>query len=115
MISNETLDRIYKFREVRDWNKFHTPKDLSMAISIESAELLQHFLWNNKSSEELKQDSKLLEGIHEEIADILIYLIYLAKELDLDLDKILDDKITKNSTKYPIDKCKGSSKKYTEL
>lgn len=115
MISKETLESIYKFREDRDWNKFHTPKDLSMAISIESAELLEHFLWNSKKSHEIKSDSIVLESIHEEMADIFIYLIYLAKELGLDLDTIISDKVKKNNIKYPIDKCKGSSKKYNEL
>ncbi|MCC0656050.1 nucleotide pyrophosphohydrolase [Clostridioides sp. ES-S-0123-01] len=115
MITKETLNRIYSFRESRDWSKFHTPKDLSVAISIESAELLQYFLWNNKNSDDIKSDFKILEGIHEEIADILIYLIYLAKELDLDMDTILCDKVEKNSDKYPVSKCKGSCKKYTEL
>lgn len=115
MISKETLESIYKFREERDWNKFHTPKDLSMAISIESAELLEHFLWSNKDSDEIKGDSRELEGIHEEMADIFIYLIYLAKELDLDVDTIITDKIKKNNIKYPVDKCKGYSKKYNKL
>lgn len=81
MISEEILDNIYKFRDDRDWSKFHTPKDLSIAISIEASELLKNFLWNTKNSEDIKLDSKLLENIHEEMADILIYL---AKELDLD-------------------------------
>lgn len=115
MISKETLNKIYKFREDRDWNKFHTPKDLSIAISIESSELLEHFLWNNKCSDEIKSDLKALKGIQEEIADIFIYLIYLAKELDLDIDTIIADKIKLNSIKYPLDKCKGSSKKYNKL
>lgn len=115
MISKETLERIYKFREDRDWNKFHTPKDLSMAISIESSELLEQFLWNTRCSDDIKEDPRVLESIHEEMADIFIYLIYLAKELDLDIDTIIDDKIKKNSIKYPVDKCKGSSKKYNEL
>lgn len=115
MISKETLESIYKFREERKWNKFHAPKDLSMAISIESAELLEHFLWSNRGSDEIKSSSRTLEGIHEEMADIFIYLIYLAKELDLDIDTIIADKIKKNSIKYPVDKCKGSSKKYNEL
>ena len=115
MISKETLESIYKFRDIRDWSKFHAPKDLSIAISIESAELLEHFLWSDRSSDEIKSDPIKLEAIHEEMADIFIYLIYLAKELELDIDTIIVDKIKKNSIKYPVDKCKGSSKKYNDL
>jgi dCTP diphosphatase len=106
--------RIIKFSEDRDWKQFHNPKDLSISISLEAAELLEHFQWKNPE-EVKKQVTKKKDEIGEEMADIFNYLILLANELDLDLVKITGAKVEKSSAKYPIGKSKGSQKKYTEL
>lgn len=99
---------IVKFRDDRDWAQFHNAKDLSLALSIETAELNQLFLW--KSPEEVNIDK-----VKEELADILNYALLIANKYDLDVSQIILDKIEKNAQKYPIDKAKGSSKKYNEL
>ena len=106
-ISNETLDRIRKFREDRDWDQFHSPSNLSKAISIEAAELLEEFLWDN--------DNYNREHVLEELADVMVYCIQMAQCLNVDLDEIINNKMSKNEAKYPIDKSKGNAKKYTEL
>jgi dCTP diphosphatase len=106
--------RIREFRDARDWNQFHNPKDMAIAISLESAELLQHFLW--KSPAEVQACVvKRRDEIQDEIADIAIYLFELADNLDIDLIKAMEAKIAKNDAKYPVVKAKGSNKKYTEL
>lgn len=96
------------FRDERDWEQFHNPKDLSLALSIESAELLENFLW--KTSEEAD-----MESIREELADVISYALLLAHRLELNVEEIVKDKIEKNSQKYPVEKSKGSAKKYNEL
>ncbi len=102
------------FRDERDWKKFHNPKDLAISIIIESAELLEHFQWKNvEEIENLVRLNK--EEIAEEMADIAIYLLSLADILDLDLSKAIVDKMEKNSLKYPVEKTKGVTKKYSEL
>jgi len=96
------------FRNDRDWGQFHNPKDLAIAISIEANELLEAFLW--KSPDEAKP-----EKIEEELADILSFAFLLAHERGLDIKSIILNKIEKNRLKYPIEKAKGSAKKYNEL
>jgi dCTP diphosphatase len=101
------------FAEERDWSQFHCPKNLAMALSVESAELLEHFQWlTPEQSESL--DSKTLESIAEEVADVQIYLLRLADRLGIDLERAVTDKIVKNGEKYPADKVRGSSAKYTQ-
>ncbi|MCD7851114.1 MAG: nucleotide pyrophosphohydrolase [Parabacteroides sp.] len=104
----ELIDIIVKFRDERDWEQFHNAKDLALALSIEAAELNQLFLW--KSPEEAN-----VEKVKEELADILNYALLIANKYGLDVSQIILDKIKKNAEKYPIDKAKGSSKKYNEL
>lgn len=99
-------DMIRKFNSDRDWDQFHTPENLAKSISIEAGELLECFQWTNDYN---KQE------VSEEIADILIYLIIMADKLDLNLYMEVIEKVKKNESKYPITKCKGSSKKYTKL
>ena len=99
---------ILKFRDDRDWKQFHNSKDLSLAISIEAAELNQLFLW--KKSEEVSA-----EKIKEELADIFTYSFLLAAENNIDIKQIILDKLENSSIKYPVDKAKGSAKKYNEL
>ena len=106
-----TIDKINKFRDDRDWRKFHNEKDLAISISIEASELLELFQWK-----EFKEvTSKSLERIKEELADVLIYSFMLADNLQLDVEKIIEDKLVDNNRKYPVNLSKGNNKKYTEL
>jgi len=102
------IEALLKFRNERDWEQFHNPKDLALAISIESAELLELFLW--KKSEEVNIDK-----VKEELADIFSFAFLLAEKYDLDVKEIVLDKIKTNGEKYPIAKSKGTATKYTEL
>ncbi|KST97185.1 nucleotide pyrophosphohydrolase [Lactococcus lactis] len=106
-----TIENINKFRDERNWRQFHNEKDLAISISIEASELLELFQW--KSSEETV--SNKLPQLKEELADVLIYSLMLADNLDLDVEKIIQDKLNLNAKKYPISKSYGSNKKYTEL
>ena len=96
------------FRDERDWKQFHNPKDLSLALSVEAAELLECFLW--KSPEEANP-----QKLREELADVFAYALLLAHELDMDVAEIVRDKIELNRRKYPVDKSIGSARKYDEL
>jgi len=106
------LDQITRalmdFRNERDWAQFHNPKDLSLAISIEAAELLELFLW--KKAEEANIDK-----VKDELADVLSFAFLLAEKYNLNVKDIVLEKIAKNALKYPVDKAKGMAKKYDEL
>lgn len=104
----EIINALLKFRNERDWEQFHNPKDLAVAINIEAGELLEHFLWKS-------HDDADNEKIKEELADVFAYAFLLADKYNLDVKKIVLDKIRKNGEKYPIEKAKGSAKKYDEL
>ena len=99
---------LVQFRDARDWKQFHNSKDLAIAIAIESAELLEVFLWKDSEA-----SSK--ERVAEEVADIMAYLLLLSANYGFDLEKTLKDKIQKNELKYPVDKAKGKATKYNEL
>lgn len=99
---------LIEFRDARDWKQFHNTKDLAIALSIESSELLEVFLWKHYS-----QASK--EKIKEELADIIIYSLLLAYECEFNVNEMVNDKIKANNIKYPIDKAKGNAKKYNEI
>ena len=103
----KTLERIKKFRDDRDWKQFHTPSNLAKAISIESGELLEEFLWDNNNFN--------LQNVKEELADVMIYCIHMANALDVNIEDIINMKMDKNEMKYPVEKAKGKSNKYTEL
>lgn len=100
------LEEIIKFRKERNWEQFHTPENLAKSISIESAELLEHFQWNNEFG---------IDDVAEELADIFIYCFFMADTLNLDVKKIILNKMEKNAKKYPVNKSYGVSTKYTEL
>lgn len=102
------LEELRQFNRERDWDQFHNGKDLAIAISLESAELLEPFLW--KSAEDVPA-----EKIREELADVLNYAFQMADRYGLDIKEIMLEKIRRNSEKYPADKAKGSAKKYNEL
>lgn len=109
-------EKIKEFRDERDWEQFHTPKNLSMAISIESNELMEHFLWENQGEAKEKVNAgEDLQEIKEELADILIFSLLMADSIDADLDRIIGNKLEKNKEKYPVEKSKGNAKKYTEF
>ena len=108
--------RILAFAQERDWEQFHSPKNLSMAISAEAAELMEHFLWQSaESSRKEVLEEPLREKITEEIADILIFAIEFANISKIDIASAITEKMKKNALKYPIEKAKGKSAKYTEL
>ena len=111
MIREETIKKLLKFRDDRDWRQFHTPKDLAISLSLEAAELLEVFQW---SGADMKRSEKL-DKIKEELADVLSYCFLMADACGLDPDEILNAKIARNEEKYPVEKAKGRSEKYTEL
>ena len=108
------LRRIREFRDERDWMQFHDPKSMAASITIEAAELLEHFQWKNK--EEVEAYVKInKEEIGEEMADVATYLFELADNLEIDLFEAMEDKLKKNAEKYPVEKAKGVHTKYTHL
>ncbi|MDP4012911.1 MAG: nucleotide pyrophosphohydrolase [Candidatus Nanoarchaeia archaeon] len=113
---NDLKDKIKEFCEDRDWDQFHNAKDLAIALSIEASELLELFRWKSGNEvEELFQNEKKREDIEDEMADILYFLVRMAQRHNIDLSEALDKKMEKNNNKYPIEKARGSNKKYTEL
>jgi dCTP diphosphatase len=110
---NTLKQRLRKFAEARDWDQFHSPKNLSMALSAEVAEIIEHFQWLTEEQSKNLPKNKLDE-VETELADALIYLIRLADKLDIDLLTAAKSKIEDNEQKYPVDKAKGNAKKYTE-
>lgn len=108
------LKRIRQFRDERDWMKFHDPKNLAMSISIEAAELLEHFQW--KTGEEAGAYAVAnREAIADEIADVAIYLFELADNIGIDLESAILNKLDKNAAKYPVEKARGVATKYDKL
>lgn len=105
--------RLRQFAKDRDWDQFHSPKNLTMALSVEVAELTEHFQWLTEEQSKTLDDKTLAEAT-DEIADVQAYLIRLADKLGVDILKAVDAKIDKNEAKYPADKVRGSAKKYTE-
>ncbi|WP_310993476.1 nucleotide pyrophosphohydrolase [Aequorivita marina] len=105
---DKIIAELIKFRDERDWEQFHNPKDLALALNIEAGELLEEFLWKN--AEEANK-----ENIKEELADVFSYSFLLAEKYGFDVKQIVLDKINKNGEKYPVGKAKGTAKKYNEL
>lgn len=99
------------FRNERNWKQFHNPKDLAISLSLEANELLENFQWKD-SSEAISTN---MENIKDELADVVVYSLLLANELDLDLEEIVSSKIEKNKKKYPVEKAYGVNTKYTNL
>lgn len=115
---NDRLSKIsqkaIQFRDERDWKQFHDPKNLAEAISIESGELLEKFLWMT-TNESVSPEARKIGEIKEEIADIMIFLMYLCNSLNIDLSEAVEEKIEINRKKYPIEKARGTHKKYKEF
>ena len=105
--------RLREFAAARNWDQFHSPKNLSMALIAEAAELVEHFQWSTQEESRKLEPEKLAE-VQMELADIMIYLIRLADTLDINLLQAIEEKIEINEKKYPVEKVHGSSKKYTE-
>ena len=106
-MKQETIDRIRKFTSDRDWEQYHTPANLAKSISIEANELLECFQWSETDYD--------LQQVKDELADVIVYCRNMLDELGLDEDEIVNDKMTKNEAKYPVELAKGSAQKYTEL
>lgn len=104
----DIIEELIKFRNEREWEQFHNPKDLALAISVEAGELLELFLWKNAS--EVNRDK-----VKEELADVFAFAFLLADKYKFDVKDIVLEKIKKNGEKYPVDKAKGTAKKYDEL
>lgn len=102
----ETIDRIRRFTEDRDWDQFHTPANLAKSISIEANELLECYQWSDDAD---------LEHVREELADVIVYCQNLLDKLGLDVDEIVNSKMAKNEAKYPIERARGSAAKYDRL
>ncbi len=109
-------EKVIQFRDERDWKQFHNPKDLALSINIEAGELAELFQWKtNEEIREVLKDPKKLQELKYELADVMIYCLDLAEETGIDLEKAILEKLEQNSKKYPVEKSKGSAKKYTEL
>ena len=105
-----------KFASDRDWEQFHTPKNLSMALSVEASELLELFQWlTPEQSKNIPKNSELMKSVKDEISDTLYYLLRMTDLLDIDLEEALAAKMIENEKKYPIEKSKGIAKKYNQL
>ena len=112
----EIKAKVLAFADERDWQQFHSPKNLSMALAAESGELMEHFLWTRSGDEKkLLADPAKRQKIAEELADILIYGIEFANMTNIDLAAAIEAKMQRNAEKYPVEKAKGSSLKYNEL
>ncbi len=110
----ELRDTLRAFAGEREWQRYHTPKNLAMALIVEAAELAEHFQWLTAEESQSLQHGKR-EKLREELADVLIYLVELADTLGVDLAAAARDKIAKNALKYPVEKARGNAKKYDEL
>ncbi len=113
---NALTAEILAFRDARDWKQFHSPRNLAAALSIEAAELQETLLW--KSDEQVASglsDDGQLERISEEVADILIYALLFANAAGIDVSQSIRQKLLKNEAKYPVERAKGSARKYTEF
>lgn len=106
-MKQETIERIRKFTEDRDWDQFHSPANLAKSIVIEAAELLECFQWSDEEYD--------LQHVKEELADVMVYSQNLLDKLGLDADEIINMKMTQNEKKYPVDKAKGKSSEYNQL
>lgn len=113
-IIDDLTKRIIKFRDARDWKQFHNPKDVALSLSLEAAEVLEHFQWKNgQELEEYVQKHR--DEISEELADVLYWVLLMSHDLDIDIAKALTLKVEKNEKRYSVEKSKGNHKKYNEL
>ena len=112
----ELKARVLAFAQERDWEQFHAPKNLSMALAAEAAELMEHFLWSTpEQSRAIAQDGAKRARIAEELADVVIYALEFANATGLDVAAVIEAKMAANARKYPVEKARGRAEKYTEL
>jgi len=109
----ELQRRLAEFAAARDWDRFHSPKNLAMALSVEAAELVEEFQWLTEEQSRALEPERY-ERVRLEVADVLIYMLRIADKLGIDLLRAADDKIAINERKYPADRVRGDSRKYTE-
>lgn len=110
----ELTDKILEFRKERDWEQFHTPKDLAISLSLEAAEVLEHFQW--KTNDEIKEYIKNnKEHIGEELADVFYWILIMSHDIDIDIVEAFNQKMKKNAEKYSVEKSKGKHTKYNKL
>jgi dCTP diphosphatase len=111
---NTLRDQLRAFAAEREWDQFHSPKNLAMALSVEASELLEHFQWRGeRESYELTVEER--QAVAYEAADVMLYLIRLSDKLGIDLIRAAKEKMVLNAAKYPVEKARGSAKKYTDL
>ena len=110
----DVRDRLREFADVRDWDQFHSPKNLAMALIAEAAELVEHFQWLTEAESAFLPPHRKAE-VAEELADVLAYLVRIADKLDVDLLAAVTAKIQRNEERYPADRARGSARKYTDL
>ncbi len=114
MLTSQLVESLLEFRRARDWEQFHTVRNLATALSVESTELLEHFVWaSDRQIQQLVEERRA--AIASEIADVAILLTYLTHDLSIDLQAAVSEKIAANEQKYPHEKSRGSNKKYTDL
>lgn len=106
--------KIVEFRDNRDWKQFHNPKDVALSLVLEATEVLEHFQWKNREDVDRYIETNK-EEISEELADVLYWVLLMSHDLGIDIEKSLDRKLDINDKKYPVEKAKGSSKKYNQL
>lgn len=104
----QITDALLRFRDERDWEQFHNPKDLALALNVEAGELLEIYLWKN-------YDQADRQKVRQELADVFAFAFLLAEKYGFDVKEIVLEKINSNNEKYPVEKAKGSAKKYNEL
>ena len=112
----ELKSRVLAFARERDWEQFHAPKNLSMALAAEAGELMEHFLWStSEASRMIARDPAKRQKIEEELADVVIYALEFANMTGINVAAVIETKMAANAKKYPVEKAKGRSEKYTEL
>lgn len=111
---NGLVKRIIDFRDARDWKQFHNPKDLSVSLALEAAEVMEHFQWKN-AEQMTEHVQKHRTDIGEELADVLYWVLLMGHDLKIDVLEALDKKMKINEEKYPVDKAKGNATKYNKL
>jgi len=107
-------EMVVQFRDDRDWEQFHTPKDLAISLLLEASEVLEHFQWKNNDEQAAHIEAKR-EDIGDELADVLYWVLLLSNDLNIDISEAFERKLGKNNEKYPVEKAKGRNAKYTEL
>jgi dCTP diphosphatase len=112
MLPNDLMEELVAFRAERDWEQFHTPRNLAISLSLEAGEVLELFQWQDPRGDAVQA---VLPRLQEEVADVAVYLAYLCHDLGIDLEAAIRSKMVKNRAKYPVALAKGSAKKYTEL